>query len=176
MSLQGYNDKPALGIVPAYARSRAEPVNGLTDLDAQILKLAGDWIIERDDAQIDSSEVLERANSLGIPKKQAINSVEILIEDAFMTEIPIQSGPLRAFVDLRLSRGGFEAYLETYYPGYDRLYEQVQQRIRNEQLSVNNEIAEALGHPRVVVDHVFDILAMEGLIRFQSYWDGEGGR
>ena len=176
MSLHGYNDKPALGEVPEYARERAKPVSGLTDLDSQVLKFAGDLTVETDAPTIDAHAIFRRAATLGISESQAQTALEVLLEGGYLTEKRVSSGIVRVFMSLALSPQGFETYLETYFAGYGRLFVQVSRAIAVDGRRRNSEIARELQCPQVVVDHIFDVLKAERLIDFKLFWDGHGGR
>ena len=74
-------------------------------------------------------------------------------------------GLSRRVLLLRLTRQGTEQWAGASVPGYNVLINSIAAQLVNDQARESQEIASALGQPHLLVGHVLELFADNGLVR-----------
>jgi hypothetical protein len=164
--------KPLLGEPPTYTRTKIEEISNLTKVDSLILKLACEYAVERGHRYvIDVNQIIERAKAFDIPQSEAVESLQLLYEQSFIEPQLALGGDL-PFPTFTITIYGFDEYARAYIEDYGTLIESVALQLINFNKKDNASVAAALQKPRMLVDHVLNVLMQRGLIRADEYNEG----
>lgn len=170
-SIYGQYKKPPLGGRPSYIRPDILPIEGLTKIDSVIFGRACKIAIEQGHPDLISGEqlVLDMSKQ-GISEHQVMETEQVL-EGRGYIEIYRVIGPPHAY-DFGITMPGFDEFAREGIPHYATLYADVARLIvRNEETS-NNAVAQELGQPIRIIEHIFEVLQDRGLIK---YSESKGG-
>lgn len=164
-----HREKPPLGPAPAYLDRDIPPIHGLQRTDTIALQCIGEMVVERSDNIITPEEVIARSEKEGLQSEAALDAVEILETEGYLTINRVAGGAPRGISYMALTSFGFHEFATAYVPGFPNVvYRQVALQILNYDKSQSTEIAEAIGQPLVVVNHVLDQFASQRWIRITS--------
>jgi hypothetical protein len=167
-----HREKPPLGQPPTYTRTQLEEIPNLTRVDSLILKLACEYAIERGHRYVlDVNQVIERAKPFDVPQSEVLESLQILHEQSFIEPQLVFGGEL-PFPTFTITIYGFENYARAYVDDYNTLIQSVALQLINFNQKDNSSIAAALDKPRMLVDHVLNVLMQRGLIKADEYNEG----
>jgi len=166
-----HREKPPLGSPPAYTQSSISIVPGLTRVDSLVLKLAGDDAIAKDYPLGEARDIFEKAKALDIGEEDYFESLEILHSRGFI------EGHKTVASDDRIDRFlmtlfGFEEYAKHNVKNYHSITESVALQIVNHNLRTNSAISSALQQPIMIINHILDLFANNGLIGVSKTVDG----
>lgn len=162
-SIFGVVDKPTLGSSPAYTQAFVGSIGGLNNLDSLVLKLACEHALLTGNGFIDPAKVyLQNDGNFVIPKSELIDSMEILDQQSQIRISRAISGGPHPF---RITTYGFDAYATACVPNYQGIVKEVVSALVNKKLSDNRGIASELGQPRMLIDHIFDLLESNGHLK-----------
>jgi hypothetical protein len=161
-SIFGVTDKPSLGKPPAYTQRFAESIGGLNKIDSLVLKLACESALANNIDFIDPVSVYLKDSNLDIPESELLDSMEILERQGDIQISRVLGGGLCHF---RISTYGLEKYANACIPNYQGIVKDVVSVLVNKQLTDNHAVAAELNQPRLLIDHVFDVLESNGYIK-----------
>jgi hypothetical protein len=164
-SILGLSDKPPLGDLPAYASSPIASIGGLTQVDSVVLRLACEEAIEVGDMFISTTPVFAKATEKGLPPSELQDSLEILGDQGYLRLNKTLSGRPNQFW---VTDYGFETYALACVPDYAAKVHQVISALVNDNLASNVAVVTSTGLPRLLVNHVFNMLSNASLITKSS--------
>ena len=164
-SIHGTSEKPQLGAAPSYVKSSPIVIHGLTSLDAQVLLAIGDRFIQKADALIEPTEIIEQLSDLQLRPSQVEESLEILSDNHFISPIHTMG---HRFAMVRLEPRGAEIIFRRKFSDFDSYYRQISADLVNEERQNNEEIAKFHSLPLILVNHVLDGLESQGLIKMSK--------
>jgi TIR domain len=149
---------------PAYAVVAALP--GLNSVDTRVLQAAGDIAVQTDQQLVSSADVLAAVRIDGITEAALLESLQVLDERDLIELVQTIASGIEGMSAFTITLPGFEEYAGAFFEGYADLVTSVIEILVNspEQTS-EGAIAEDLGANRLLVEHILDSLALQGLIR-----------
>lgn len=168
-AITGVRDKPALGELPAYASAPLAAFAGLAPLDARVLAVLGERVLQQGHVHVDGDELAALPPLAGLPAGEIADALAVLA-DAALVVLDHAGGPGLPLV--RVTTLGFQQYASAHLPGYDDMLRALSGAIVNEGLDTNEALAARLALPRVLVDHALEVLEGDGLLRVQRYGGG----
>jgi hypothetical protein len=171
MSIYGRYEKPPIGEPPAYTQSSINIVPGLNEVDSLILELCCQELIERNegDLRFKPEWLYEAVEPLGVHRESALESLRILDGRGYIKAQTTINGSL---YDFRVSGYGFEEYARSSMPDYGSLVRSVALQIINFERWTDEQIANDLGQPPLIIRHVLGVLQNRGFITVQKVWGG----
>lgn len=162
----GVRSKPPLGPVPAFAQSEVG-IAGLQKQDVAVLRLFCDAALEQDHMfSVQTEPTAIAAATLGIAREQFLESAAILAEHYFLEKARVMA-PVPPYYSVTLQ--GLDQYFDAFVPDYRGTCAAIVSLIVNEAKRSAREIADALGHPKLVtVEHVLDVLSNNGLVQISK--------
>ena len=140
----------------------------------RLLRHLGDRAVELNEWFFDTGDLLQASTSAGLNDEEVAESLTILLERRVLVLARDTAGVLHGG---HLTDSGLDAYLQSCRPSY--LEEQLGVRRKLAQCFYketpevsDRKLAEALGYPRLVVDHILRVFARHDLLRIV----GPGGR
>lgn len=168
-AIYGVNDKPPPGSSPSYIQSVVENIAGLNNLDSLVLKLACDQAVAQGSDFMDPHVVYcKEDGEYVIPEMELRDSMEMLEQQYYISISHTLGDNLDSFF---ITIAGFDVYAQSYVPNYQGILSDVVSALVNKQLSNNDSIAQELQQPRLVVDHILDLLEHNGHLK-QSKLNG----
>jgi hypothetical protein len=170
-SVFGTSDKPPLGSPPIYAQSDSAGVLGLDRIDALVLKAIGDEAVRDFGEHFKTAEFLgEITVSLGITEAQAIESLEVLSADGYVSINRTIGQGIPSMAHFKLTQLGLGVYASTFVQSYDQMRQAVISRLAgwpsdqgtDEQLAVEAEV------PRLLVLHLLRDLDGRALLHLSQ--------
>lgn len=158
----GKTQKPPLGSPPEYIRSSSIPVPGLRPNDQHVLKLACQISLAKDIDLLEPSAIVAEAQTLGLSETQVQESVQILAEEGLLV---ISPGIGTYAVAVRISLRGFEIYCRSQVKDYRSIVRAVASEILNRGKNNSLQIADALGQPRLIVNHIMNGFSVRGFCK-----------
>lgn len=151
------------GESPAYAQTMA--LAGLYSTDTLVLRRAGDFSLETDFPFVRSLELLPRLQAEGVTEEAFLDSLQVLQEHGYVDVHRTLGSGVEAASSFNVTPYGLDLYAQSYVEGYDAMLTQVVVELVNGELRTDRQIAAETGVPRVLVEHVFDVLESQGLLR-----------
>lgn len=161
-AIYGVNDKPPLGSSPSYMKSVIANIGGLNNLDSLVLKLACDQAVVQGSDFMDPHDVYCKDGEYVIPETELRDSMEMLEQQYYISISHTLGNNLDSFF---ITTVGFDVYAHSYVPNYNGIVSDVVSALVNKQLTNNDSIAQELQQPRLVVDHIFDLLEHNGHLK-----------
>jgi hypothetical protein len=170
-AIYGHRDKPELGLPPKYSQTAVDKLPGLTSVDTLVLKLSCEKAIEDVDYFIQTQDVWEQVDAVGVPLAEFNDSLEVLHGQGYIrmddeTLGSADESPLSYTIQLR----GFEEYARAFVENYESIVDSVAFHVVNHAQearagSLNSEdITEELRHPKMIVNHILKLLERKGFI------------
>jgi hypothetical protein len=165
----GNRDKPPIGQAPTYTRL-TDRIGTLDTVDSAVLRAACEQAIRKGHIFLGTGEIIERLTGIGLTQEQVAESLEVLTDGVYieasraMGEAVIQTFEITSF--------GLEQYARQVVPKYDELIESVAFEIVNRGAHDSQAIIASSGQPAVLVEHALAMLKQQGLINYESTWDG----
>jgi hypothetical protein len=161
-SIFGLNRAPPIGPAPSYAQFAASQIGGLSPIDSQVFEIACKFTIDSGDNFVDPALAFQSNSSNALSASQLQESFEAL-EQAYFIRISHTIGKqLDCFT---ITTTGFDAYATSCVPDYSQIVVDVITCLVNKGIFVNLGIAEHIRQPRLIVDHVLDVLEQSGHIK-----------
>ncbi|MEY0536570.1 toll/interleukin-1 receptor domain-containing protein [Providencia rettgeri] len=172
-SIFGVTNKPAIGSKPAYVDSVYHDIGGLTKIDNLILQRSCEYILDTNTNSYTSAQKLfPEENNLGLNRVQISESLEVLEEHRYIKILRfIGAGDLYA-CQFKVTDSGFEIYLKTYNESYNDIIANVISAIVNENILFNAEISKSCDKPLVLIDHILNLLELNGYIKCSKMLGG----
>ncbi len=170
-AIYNHREGPTLGTPPGYAQSGLETVPGLNPVDSLILKLCCELAIEKGHREfpLQPQAILEAAEVMNVHPDQIVESVQILDGRGYLDAI-ISDG--ENVESLSVTERGFEKYASTYVRDYRVLVKLVGLQILNHDKYNSHDIADVLGKPLPIVEHVLNQFKNR---RYIDFYDLLGG-
>ncbi|HSK77930.1 MAG TPA: toll/interleukin-1 receptor domain-containing protein [Thermoanaerobaculia bacterium] len=163
-------ERPPLGNPPGYIE--ATPlVEGLSRTDTVVLKAFGDEVLASGDSVgVGTEDIWRRVEPLGLPRQEFEDSLRVLAEIGLLEE-GREIAPFPTYFSSTVS--GLETYSQAFVQDYESTKRSVCATILNTDLTDNDEIAEKLGQPVVLVTHIFEELEARGFLRVDHALGGK---
>lgn len=169
MSILGENDKPPIGKLPKYANTLVDIIPNLTKVDNIVFKAACENAIKDNSVnQIDSKDIFNEVNKLGIDYTSFLETLDILDHRGYIKAIRVIGGDIPIF---NITIHGFNDYVRLYVENFEGIMNDTCFYIVNEGLD-NITIATKLDKPLVLINHVLNLLKQRGLINFTMTLNG----
>jgi hypothetical protein len=137
----------------------------LTPIDCVIFERACRVAIEQGHSDLISGEqLILDLGKQGISEAQIMETQDVL-ERRHYVEMYRVVGPPHAF-DFAITIMGFDQFARTGIPDYRKLCADVARCLVREEHMDNKSVAEALNQPIRIIDHVFESLESNGLIKY----------
>lgn len=170
-AVYGQYNKPPLGQAPAYVRPTFLQIDGLAAIDTVIFEHACKIAIEQGHSSlIHGGRVVSELASQGISEQQIMETQEIL-EGRVYIELLRVMGPPHAY-DFKITSYGFDQYVQTAIPGYERLCTDVARLLVRGHHDANASIVQELQQPVMLIDHILDSFKHNGLVKSSETLDG----
>jgi hypothetical protein len=155
----GNLQRPPLGPLPGYACLATPAVPGIERIDALVLKLAGDALLQgkHSCAVVSVKAICDALKDMDASEEQVFESVEVLEQSGY-----IKSSGRWWF---QVGRFGFGQYLENFRSSFADDYQSICSEIVNHGRHTDTEIADASKVPRPIVQHVIDDLDNKGMLQ-----------
>ncbi len=162
-SIYGQYERPPIGERPAYVKAIVDTIPDLTKIDSLVLKLSCEEAIKTGYRHITTKSILDQAKSLDISEEELLDTLDILHEKGYI-EGKYASGR-RSPSFFLITVCGFEEYARAYIGDYDSIVESVVSQIVNHNKTDNRTISQALGQPKMIVNHILEVLENNGVIK-----------
>lgn len=156
-------NRPESGPRPGYAETQA--IDGLYSTDTLLLRAAGDMVVDTNGGLVQSPELLARLQPAGVTTEAFLESLGVLEEHGLARVFRTLGSGIEGASAFDLTVLGFDRYVQEFVPGYDEMVTKVVVELVNEGKEDDSSIAEATGVPRVIVEHIFEVLESKGLLR-----------
>jgi len=166
-------EKPDVGEPPKFVRETTSSIDGLSSVDALVLKRAAKYDLENNSHIVEPENIFADLNTLGLTKQQILDSIEVLDADGFF-EVSryMGGGPDRYGCHIRVTPFGLQKYCMTELDNYEQLKEQCAGLIVNEGVQDNQSLAKRTGFQLRLIEHVLDVFESNGLISTSKYLGG----
>lgn len=165
----GSTDKPPIGQQPQYSKSFVASIGDLSNMDSLVLKLACDDALKTGTDFINPGKVYLVDNKPVVPEAELEDSLEVLDQHGYVELSRTLGAGLSHF---RVTTFGFDAYAHACIPNYDEVVAAVVAGIVNKQLHDNVTLEHELGKPRMLIDHILDVLESRRHISQSKMIDG----
>lgn len=157
--------RPPVGAVPDYVADSSPSADGLGVLDSQVLRAAGEEAVRDGGLYFDTKEFVARLAAAAITESAAVDCLEVLDHEGLVSLHRVFGSGLDAIPGFHLTTRGVDRYLHAYVFDYETMLEDVCLLIANGPgHGTDAEIVETLGYPVIVVQHVLELLDMNGLL------------
>lgn len=131
-----------------------------------ILKKACEYLVDNRASLINPEEVYGDGGTLGLSRDDVKDSVEILETNGYLDVSKFYGGGKESYsFHFRVSTYGFENFAQSYIPDYQEIVTKVISAIVNDDLRANDLIANKIGEPITIIDHIFHFLEAKSQIR-----------
>jgi hypothetical protein len=161
----GKSKKPPLGSEPKFVHTPLPSIPGLDNVDIQVLHAIGEHFFQRGSNSIDKEKIVEELRPLNISLHQIDESLEILSDASYIS--PVHSLGQK-FTLVRVELLGAETALRQGISDYDTRYRETVAELVNKPNSTNESVSKNLSLPLVMINHVFDDLESQGLIKMSK--------
>jgi len=160
--------KPELGQLPKYASQEIVELNGLNKIDTKILKILGDYSIDKNETHIDVEELFGEGNGDELNLTTVLSSMEILEDDGLIDYHETTNSR-----SCRFTMKGLHEYCKSFMPSYEELIDKIGGLIVNEDVLRNSDLSSRTNKPIILINNILDILENEGLLELTKYCSGE---
>jgi hypothetical protein len=167
-AIHGVVEKPPLGRPPGYASAPAASIDGLDRIDSLVLRSAGNEAVRDCGNRFDTAEFLTSVIAeLSISEADATESLEVLDNVRVVKIRRTMGNGIPSMRTFDLTGIGLETYLRAYEPEYPKIEATVIARLAGwtHDQGSERELTEAVGAPRLIVQHVLDRCAARGLLK-----------
>lgn len=165
-AITGKKTAPPIGPSPAYVDQATDSIAELTPLDSLILKTACEIALEQGDVLVDPDESAERWASLDLSVSQIEESLQVLEQQGFLKIASTIGHAVNHFV---VTSFGLDVYVRACVPGYHDTLRVVVNGLVNGKHKSNVQFAEETKQPRLLIDHIFEVLENAGHIKLSKY-------
>ncbi|MDH3349254.1 MAG: toll/interleukin-1 receptor domain-containing protein [Desulfobulbaceae bacterium] len=171
-SIFGQTIKPPLGQPPSYTKSVLSDIPGLTKIDNLILKESCESELSEYKHLINPNDLFIKDGEYIIPENELTDSLEMLDRHGHI-RLNRTLGPGPYSYEITLF--GFDKYAAAYINDYQQIIHDVIVAIVNENLGNNSELAEKIGHPLKLINHILDLLESNGHLSLSKTLGGGVG-
>jgi hypothetical protein len=151
---------------PAYAQIAALP--GLYSTDTVVLRHAGAKAIEADETLLGSTAVLAELRDEDVTEEAFLESLQVLDERGYVKVHRTLGSGILSMGHFTITTLGMQEYARAFLPSYAELLEDVVAQLVNGERVTDRQIAGEIDVPRILVEHVFDVLQSRGLIKLSK--------
>lgn len=151
----GSTDKPPIGQPPQYSKSFVASIGGLNNMDSLVLKLACEEALKNGNNFINPGKVYLADGAPVVPESELKDSLEILNQQGYVKLSRTIGAGLHHF---QVTTYGFERFAHTCIQGYEQTVTEVVSAIVNKQILTNIDLAREIAKPRMLIDHILDVL------------------
>jgi hypothetical protein len=170
-AVYGQYHKPPLGSAPSYVRPDVLHLDGLTPIDSVIFEHACKIAIEQGHSTLISGErIVTELGPQGISEAQIMETEEIL-EGRLYIEVYRVMGPPHAY-DFKITSYGFDQFIQVSLSDYGKLCADVARLLVRSEDNSNFDASQELKQPIRIIDHIFETLKHNGLIKSSETIDG----
>lgn len=168
-SIYGQKEKPPIGDAPSYVNSPIANIAGLVKTDNLVLKLSCEYALKENDRILNPGKVFLENDSLIIPEPELLESLEVLDREGY---IKLSRTIGAGFSHYQVTTHGLEEYSTAYFKNYHELQTNVISLLVNEDIASNIELLEKLKEPQLIIDHILDLLDMNGHVSLSKMMGG----
>ncbi len=157
----GTTDKPPLGQPPKYSTAFATSIGGLNNIDSLVLRLACEDALKSGHDFINPGKVYLQDGSHLVPESELSDSLEVLDQQGHIKLSRTIGAGIHHF---QVTNYGFEKFARSCVAGYDQTITSVVSAIVNKQIHTNVGLEQESEQPRMLIDHILDLLESNGHI------------
>jgi TIR domain len=157
----GQTAKPSIGSPPSYAQHALADIPNLTQIDNIVLKKSCEYDLNNNAHIINPGTIFFENDKLIAPENELKDSLEMLDRNGF---IKLSRTIGAGFSHFQITTHGMETYLDAYMPEYQSLIRSIIALIVNKDIKSNAEIINETSQPNRLIDHVLDLLDINGHI------------
>jgi hypothetical protein len=161
LSVFGRQAAPPMGSPPAAA---------LTSVQGLVLKLAGEQVMTTGGNSV--LALMKETPKLGIDLNLLQEALHRLANRKLIGLSLVGRGNLGNILNLYMTREGFEQYARENLSDYPRLVRSVILQILNLDNTHNDSLAESLGKPQVLIDHILRLFKDQHILELLQFGDG----
>jgi hypothetical protein len=151
----GSTDKPPIGQPPQYSKSFVASIGGLNNMDSLVLKLACEEALKNGNNFVNPGKVYLVDGKPVVPESELEDSLEVLNQQGYVKLSRTSGAGLHHF---QVTAYGFESFAHTYIQDYDQTVTAVVSAIVNKQVLTNVALEQGIAKPRMLIDHILDVL------------------
>jgi len=160
-SIFGATSRPPLGSPPEYLQSIGRSIGGLNSIDSLVLRLSCEAAIESGNKRINPGNVFLSEGRSHLPNQELKDSLEVLDSEGHINLIRDMVSSLFRY---HITRLGLETYANAYIPNYQETIVALISAIVNKNMENNTELQQELSEPKMLVDHILDVLEDKGFL------------
>jgi len=159
----GHREKPVIGDQPSYTKESIIKIPSLTKTDNLVLKMSCEDAVTHGNLCIEPENIFAgEVDEFVIPETELSDSLEVLERRGFIklhrtTGVRLYSYLITSF--------GFDQYIQAYISEYSEIQQKVMRMIVLDEVTDNQKLAVKLEIPRLVIDHILDLLESHGLLK-----------
>lgn len=161
----GTSDKPPVGTPPAYTPHLAQTIGGLTKIDSLVLRLACEEAVAEESDLIEPEELYVKDGKPLLPETELSDAIDVLEQQYLVRAHRTIGGGLPTF---QITTLGFERYAQACIRGYDTLVRDVASALVNRKKESDQAIADDIGKPLFVVQHILQVLEDAGHLKLSK--------
>ncbi|RJR51417.1 MAG: toll/interleukin-1 receptor domain-containing protein [Desulfobacteraceae bacterium] len=168
-SIFGHREKPPIGQPPFYTKSLLYEIPGLTRIDNLVLKDSCEAELREYKYIVNPKDLFLKNGDSIIPEGELSDSLEMLAQYGHIRlHRTLGKGPYEYEITLL----GFDKYASAYIADYQQIIHEVIVLIVNQRLRNNLEIADRIGKPLKLIDHILDLLESNGHVKLSKELGG----
>jgi hypothetical protein len=161
----GTSDKPPVGTPPAYTPHLTQTIGGLTKIDSLVLRLACEEAVAKESDFIEPEELYVKDGKPLLPEAELSDAIDVLEQQYLVRAHRTIGGGLPTF---QITTLGFEQYAQASIRGYDALVRNVASALVNRKKESDQAIADDIGKPLFVVQHILQVLEDAGHLKLSK--------
>jgi len=166
-------EKPALGQPPEFVQETSEGIDGLSNIDALVLKRAAKYDLDNNSYVVEPENIFSDLDALGLTNKQILDSIEVLDADGFVKASHYSAGGSDRFgCHLQVTPLGLQTYCTSEVDNYEQLKQQCAGLIVNESVHDIQTLAERTGAQLRLLKHILDVFVSNDWITTSAYSGG----
>jgi hypothetical protein len=154
-SIHGIDRKPEIGSPPKYTQLSVSRLPSLSEIDTLILTAICEVVLDKGNEWVNTRDLSEFIEENEIPEDDLNDSLAVLDNSYFIEGTPEISGRINFF---KLTVHGFETYAQYNLARYDDIVKDVLITVVNGSATSNEELAEEIGEPKILIDFALDTL------------------
>ncbi len=175
-SIFGVTDKPELGSMPSHAAATYQEIGGITKADNLILKASCEKAIKTSSGMISPDSLFGDGNNFGFGLAEIKDCIEILEQNnCLKVKRTLGGGANSLNCHYTVTTYGFDKYANAYISDYQEIIMNVVTSIVNGSARDSHSIAESIGKPVHVINHVLEVLKNNGHLRIRKVLSTVGG-
>ena len=172
-AILGVSQKPNIGELPQYVELETNLVSGLSKIDTIVLKVSCEFSIENGHSFVNTENIKDDLEALGISQDQMYESIEILSENYFIDAKRELGGVGIDF--FKITTYGFEQYAHSFIHDFAGMVHRVLVTVINENITQNKELSQHLGMSIAIIDYILDILENRNYFKLSKTMGGNVG-